>query len=160
MSDLDLDDLLDDLDIMPPIVAPIDNTEDKPMEGEEGEEMKEIKESTEVEKFEKKLEKNQDLASDEVTYSDEFIDIMVETKKFMEDSFEIDAEIRALKAQLATLKTEAKDIGVPVTAVGKAIKEMVKNIKETPDEAHNVEMMKRFINEDDSLYSEISALAV
>jgi len=98
--------------------------------------------------------------SDEVQYSSEFLDIQTETKKYMQDAFNIEAEMKALKTQLTDLKNEAKEMGVPVTAVSKAIKEMIKEIKETPDEAHNVEMMKRFINEDTSLYAEVSALAV
>ena len=96
----------------------------------------------------------------EVQYSDEFVDIMQETKEYMEKSFEIEAEIRAFKSQLQDLKNEAKEVGVPVTAVGKAIKEMVKEIKETPDESHNIEQMKRFITENESLYSEVSAQAL
>jgi len=67
--------------------------------------------------------------------------------------------MRDIKSRMNDLKTDAKDIGVPVAAVAKAIREMVKEIKETPDEAHNVEMMKRFINESDKLYSEVNALA-
>jgi len=101
-----------------------------------------------------------DIDEVEVRYSDEFIDIMQETKEYMEKSFEIEAEIRAYKSQLQDLKNEAKEVGVPVTAVGKAIKEMVKEIKETPDESHNIEQMKRFITENESLYSEVSAQAL
>jgi len=98
--------------------------------------------------------------TDVVQYTSEFVDIMQETKEYMEKSFEIETEIRAFKSQLQDLKNEAKEVGVPVTAVGKAIKEIVKEIKETPDESHNIEQMKRFITENESLYSEVSAQAL
>ena len=153
MEDLDLDGLLDDLEMSPVVETP------KAVQAEVDQTTTTTKTVVDEVQDEIPTLAVKTTNADEVQYSSEFLDIQTETKKYMQDVFAIESEIKALRSQITGLKDEAKDMGVPVTAVGKAIKEMIKEIKETPDEAHNVEMMKRFINEDNSLYTEVSALA-
>jgi len=157
MEDLDLDNLLEEIGETQEV------TLDSPAKVElelEPEPEPEVEDSGVMAASPRMLQAIGEPDPDEVQYSDEFVDIMHETKEYMEKAFEIEAEIRAYKSQLQDLKSEAKEIGVPVTAVNKAIKEIVKEIKETSDEAHNIEQMKRFITEDENLYSEVSAQAL
>ena len=158
MEDLDLDDLLEEIGETQEVTldspAPVQKTETEPEPVESG------VMAASPRMLEAIGESVPDVDEDEVQYTSEFVDIMQETKEYMEKAFEIESEIRAYKSQLQDLKSEAKEVGVPVTAVNKAIKEIVKEIKETSDEAHNIEQMKRFITEDESLYSEVSAQAL
>jgi len=61
-------------------------------------------------------------------------------------------EIDELKMKQKKLKDEAKEEGVPVTVVHKSLGELKKEIKETVDEAREVESMKDFIRSNAGMY--------
>jgi len=144
MDELDLDELLNDL-------------------GEQGE--PEI-EKSEVEKptvediknivFDKTIEKASKEAKkteDPDKYLEEYIaDIQGSVREYLTERHRINEEIKALKSELKDLKEEMKDEGIKITAVDKAFKEMVSELKEDSQDAVLIESVKNMIQKDPTLY--------
>jgi len=98
-------------------------------------------------------------AEPEIGYSYEFERVAAETNKYMKSVFEIEDQIAELKGELKSLKTDAKDEGVAVTCVARAIKELRQEIKETSEDAQMIEDIKKYVKNSDSLYGEVVASA-
>lgn len=92
-------------------------------------------------------------------YSDEFIDVIDATRRYIKDSFDIAQQMRELKEEQKVIREKAKEEGVSVTNTDKAIKELVKELKETADESKGIEDTKRFIKSEDDLYAGVVEIA-
>ena len=92
-------------------------------------------------------------------YSKEFQEIQDATRKYLISYFDVDARMRDLKQEMKDVKEDAKEEGVPVNNVSKAIKELISELKETTVDAQNVEETKRFIKADDNFYSNVVAMS-
>ena len=86
-------------------------------------------------------------------------DIVQRTKSFLKDYNEIQLEKRELRDREKELKEAYDKEGVNIKAAVKAWKEYQKQIKETPDEALEVEYLKDVIAKDESISSTIIALS-
>ena len=92
-------------------------------------------------------------------YSKEFQEIQDATRRYLKSYFDVDARMRDLKQEMKDVKEDAKEEGVPVNNVSKAIKELISELKETTVDAQNVEETKRFIKADDNFYSNVVAMS-
>jgi len=92
-------------------------------------------------------------SEDSDRYLEEYIeDIQDSVKKYLNERYRINEEIKTLKEELKELKDEMKDEGIKVTAVDKAFKEMVSELKEDSNDAILIESVKNMIKNDASLY--------
>ena len=88
-------------------------------------------------------------------YSEEFKDTLDATRHYINDSFEIEREIQDLRNQQKELKDNAKEEGVKVTMAGRAIKELVQELKESSEDSKCITDMKSFIKSDANMYDNI-----
>jgi DNA repair exonuclease SbcCD ATPase subunit len=95
------------------------------------------------------------LQDEDYKYSDEFLEIQTEVQSYIEDYYDIQNNIKALKEQLKDRKQEAKECGVAVTAVHKALKEIETRIKETAQEAKTVSDIRHFIESNREIFERI-----
>ena len=86
-------------------------------------------------------------------------DIVQRTKSFLKDYNEIQLDKLELRDREKELKEAYNKEGVNIKAAIKAWKEYQKQIKETPDEALEVEYLKDVIAKDESISSTIIALS-
>jgi len=167
MAEFDFDSLLEDIDTPVPSVKPKEVKSDKEVEEKVGEvfskehveeALEDIQEPKVTEEqvkevFHKKaIEEAKDNAK-QPDYSDEFADMIGEVKKYFKDVYNIKQEIRELQDQLKERRQEAKEIGIKVTVVDKAMKEVIAQIKETSEDAKYIEDAKRLIESDPDLYA-------
>lgn len=92
---------------------------------------------------------------DKMDYSEEFKDTLDATRNYINDSFEIEKEIQDLRNQQKALKADAKEEGVKVSMAGRAIKELVQELKESSEDSKCITDMKRFIKSDSNMYDNI-----
>jgi DNA repair exonuclease SbcCD ATPase subunit len=85
-------------------------------------------------------------------------DFADETKSFLKEYAEIEFEKKELQERMRNIKKEYEDQGVHTKEAVKAWKEYQKQLKETPEEAQEVEAIKSMINSDDTLASSATAL--
>jgi len=81
------------------------------------------------------------------------------TKEFIKAMTAIELQIKALQEEKKELKKEANTNSINVTNTLNAIKELVKEAKETSEDAKNMIRIKKFIQNDKSLYADILAKA-
>jgi DNA repair exonuclease SbcCD ATPase subunit len=81
-----------------------------------------------------------------------------ETKAFLRDYAALEIETKDLQQRKKELRAEYEEQGVHTKEAIKAWKEYQKNLKETPDEAQEIESIKSLINNDDNLASIATAL--
>jgi chromosome segregation ATPase len=81
-----------------------------------------------------------------------------ETKAFLRDYAALEIETKDLQQRKKELRAEYEEQGVHTKEAIKAWKEYQKNLKETPDEAQEIESIKNLINNDDNLASIATAL--
>ena len=77
-----------------------------------------------------------------------------EARSFLREYNELELQKRALGDSQKDLKDQYKELGVDIKGALKARNEVIKEIKETADEAQLVEGYKRIISEDESLMTE------
>jgi uncharacterized coiled-coil DUF342 family protein len=85
-------------------------------------------------------------------------DFAAETRSFLKEYAELEVEKQDLNERIKELKKEYDEQGVHVKEALKAWKEYQKQLKETPDEAQEVEQIKNLINSDDTLASVATSL--
>jgi len=167
-EDFDFDSLLDDLDNV------VEVKENKNIENIETIEEPEILETPELkiqaadelldeinqqkEELKQKEKVIQDIKTESVTEKIDY-EYADEARAFLKEYNNLEMEKRDIIQRMKELKTEFEDQGVDVKAVLKAQKEIIKEIKETPDEAHLVEEMKKLIKTDDVLMTATTVFA-
>jgi len=127
MEDFDFDSLLDDIDniyVKEKEEIPEPEIEDVIEEPKNLEKQKEQMEKIVTKKGLQKIQYPKDL--EELT--DEVI-------SYVEDISDLKNEIKALQEQIKERKQEAKEIGIKVGVIDKAFKEVVSEMKETPEDA-------------------------
>ena len=82
-----------------------------------------------------------------------------EAKSFLKDNDEFEMEKRSITERQKARKEEAKESGVDVAATLKAQKEVIKELKETSEEAQIIEQMKQEIKNDGSLMATVAVMA-
>ena len=85
-------------------------------------------------------------------------DFASETNSFLKEFAEIEIEKQELNQRLRECKKEYEEQGVHTKEAIKAWKEYQKQLKETPDEAKEVEDIKRMINKDELLATTAESL--
>lgn len=168
MPDLDLDALLDELDdevVVEPTVNNIDDWGDS--EDDNGDTKAETlaKERPHTPQIPKNEPVTRPMTATPITdsnpegieYSEDMMETMDDTKSYIRDLFDFESQIADLKDEIKARKETAKEEGVKVGNAAKAVRELLKEVKETSDEAKGVEEMKRLIKEDDNLYSTLVA---
>ena len=159
MPDLDLDALLDELGEETPVSEDVEVND-----WEDEEPAAEVTEVLEVDERPNtpNIPKNEppvtatsitDTNPDGIKYSEDFLETMDSTRSYIGDVLDIEAKMKELKDELKARKELAKEEGVKVGNAGKAIRELLKEAKETSDEAHGVAEVKRFIKENSALYA-------
>ena len=86
------------------------------------------------------------------------IEYAMETDAYVRAKLQLEADMKALKQEQKDLQDEFKDEGVDIKAANKAISEIKKEIKETPDEAKLVNDLKTRYHKDERIFATISAL--
>lgn len=161
MPDLDLDALLNELDVQD--VQDVQDKEERDvpliMEDANNNAYDSPKDIHVERTFEDKSHTNKSIDANkpEVVYSEDMLEVMDDTKAYIRDLFDLESQIADLKEDIKVRKEEAKELGVKVGNAAKAVRELIKEAKETSDEAKGVEEMKRLIKEDDNLYSQLVA---
>jgi hypothetical protein len=82
-----------------------------------------------------------------------------EAKSFLREYNSIEFEKRGLQEKMKALKTDYKDQGVDTSAVLKSQNEIIKELKETTEEAQLIEQMKELIKGDDNLMVDANMLS-
>ncbi len=95
----------------------------------------------------------------EYRVSDEFKEVQQATNTYLNEYFDIQDRMRELKEELTSCKNTAKEEGVYVQNVHRAVRELKEELKETSQDAQNVEETKEFIRNSSALYSNIVAAA-
>jgi len=106
-------------------------------------------------RLKEELEKSRNTPSKE--YSQEFTELLRESRSFLLKDLEYDREMKELKRLRKESADEYKDMGVSITAARKAWKKVQDSFKEDPDLADQREQFERLINEDSTLISELTA---
>ena len=88
-------------------------------------------------------------------YSENFKEVIAATRTFIKNSFAIKKEIKILREELKELKKEAKEEGVSVSNAEKAIRELIKEFKESSEDSKTIEELKRFIKNEEELYLKV-----
>lgn len=86
------------------------------------------------------------------------IEYIVETDAYVQGKLALDAELKALKQEQKDLQDEFSDQGVDVKSANKALAEMKKEIKETPEEAKLINDLKNRYLKDERIFASIEAL--
>jgi len=82
-----------------------------------------------------------------------------EAKSFLKEYNSLEMDKKAIQEKMKELKDEYKDQGVNVAQVLKAQKEIIKEIKETSEEAEFIAGMKELIKSDDNLMATATMFA-
>jgi len=142
MDELDLDELLNDL-------GEQGEAEKSEVEKPTVEDIKDILFNKNIEEASKEAKK----AEDPDKYLEEYIaDIQDSVRIYLTERHRINEEIKALKSELKDIKEEMKDEGIKITAVDRAFKEMVSELKEDSQDAVLIESVKNMIQKDPTLY--------
>lgn len=152
----DIDALLNELDENGVTKVDTNIVKSKEIEAELGNNLISDTEQVNAEKMLKHIDESKvkviNLELENIDYSEEFKEVMDETRRYIKDAFEIETQIKELRDDLKTLRQDAKDEGVKVTVAGKAIKELVNELKESSEDAKATEDMKKMIKNDPGLY--------
>lgn len=152
MNELDLDELLNEVSN----ISETDNTDSTDSTDENTIESKDKTEILEnvMHKYKiQEIQKEADKTEDSSKYLDEYIEEVQDSiRRYLSERHRINEEIKNLKNELKDLKDEMKEEGIKVTAVDKAFKEMVSELKEDSNDAIFIESVKNMIKKDPSLY--------
>ena len=152
MAEFDFDSLLEEVDAPVVKTKTVETKVEVPEEPEVTEEqVKEVFHPKAIREAKAKAEVKDNAKQPD--YSDEFADMIGEVKKYFKDVYNIKQEIKELQDQLKERRQEAKEIGIKVTVVDKAMKEVIAQIKETSEDAKYIEDAKRLIESDPDLYA-------
>jgi hypothetical protein len=107
--------------------------------------------ATEVAKTQETIDQASQESFDDLEFADE-------TRAFLKEHAALEVEKLEINQQIKDLKKDYEDQGVHTKEALKAWKEYQKQLKETADEAQEIENIKRLINQDDTLSSTAVAL--